>query len=97
MSGIVTFLLVVFLLGVWNGHLGRRLKAADRLTIMLELRLEEREMSAAQLTLVTDIPTPTIHRRLRELEEEGLIRSRQGLPEAVRGGRPRRFYRLVNP
>lgn len=40
----------------------------------------------------------TIHRRLRRLEREGLLSSREdGAPEvlAQRGGRPRRLYRLT--
>jgi hypothetical protein len=33
---------------------------------------------------------------MRRLKEQGFLRSRLGAPEPVRGGRPRRFYRVVN-
>jgi hypothetical protein len=32
---------------------------------------------------------------MRRLQEQGYLRSRVGAPEPVRGGRSRRFYRVV--
>lgn len=36
----------------------------------------------------------TVYMVLRRLEKQGLTTSRVGSPDPVRGGRPRRFYRL---
>jgi hypothetical protein len=32
---------------------------------------------------------------MRRLHEQGYLKSRLGSPEPVRGGRPRRFYRVM--
>jgi DNA-binding PadR family transcriptional regulator len=49
-------------------------------------RLTGREVSPATAYMV-----------MRRLEERGLVTSRVGTPDPERGGRPRRYYRLVTP
>jgi DNA-binding PadR family transcriptional regulator len=42
-----------------------------------------------------DVSPSTTYMVLRRLDEQGYVESRVGPPEPVRGGRPRRFYRVV--
>lgn len=39
---------------------------------------------------------PAVYVALRRLEDKGLVRSRNGDPGAQRGGRPRKYYEVVN-
>lgn len=41
-----------------------------------------------------DVSPATAYMVMRRLEAQGLITSRVGAPNAERGGRPRRFYRV---
>jgi DNA-binding PadR family transcriptional regulator len=52
---------------------------------------------AMELTTRTgrDVSPSTTYMVLRRLDEQGYVKSRVGPPEPVRGGRPRRFYRVV--
>ena len=43
-----------------------------------------------------DVSPSTTYMVMRRLHEQGFLKSRMGPPEPVRGGRPRRFYRVVN-
>jgi DNA-binding PadR family transcriptional regulator len=42
-----------------------------------------------------DVSPATTYMVMRRLQEQGYLKSRVGSPEPVRGGRPRRFYRVV--
>ena len=42
-----------------------------------------------------DVSPATTYMIMRRLDEQGFLESRVGSPEPVRGGRPRRFYRVV--
>jgi PadR family transcriptional regulator PadR len=43
-----------------------------------------------------DVSPSTTYMVMRRLDEQGFLRSKMGPPEPVRGGRPRRFYAVVN-
>ena len=43
----------------------------------------------------TDVSSGAVYTTLERLERRGLLSSRQGDPSEVRGGRPRRYYRLT--
>jgi len=42
-----------------------------------------------------DVSPATVYMVMRRLDEQGLLTSRVGTPDPDRGGRPRRFYRVV--
>ncbi len=42
-----------------------------------------------------EVSPATAYMIMRRLDEHGFLESRVGDPEPVRGGRPRRFYRVV--
>ena len=42
-----------------------------------------------------EVSPATTYMVMRRLHEQGYLKSRVGSPEPVRGGRPRRFYRVV--
>lgn len=42
-----------------------------------------------------DVSPATVYMVLRRLEEQGFVTSRVGTPDPERGGRPRRFYRVM--
>jgi len=42
-----------------------------------------------------DVSPATVYMVMRRLEEQGFLRSQVGTPAPERGGRPRRFYRVV--
>jgi len=42
-----------------------------------------------------DVSPATTYMVMRRLEEQGFVTSRVGTPDPERGGRPRRFYRVV--
>jgi PadR family transcriptional regulator PadR len=42
-----------------------------------------------------EVSPATAYMVMRRLDEQGFLESRVGDPEPVRGGRPRRFYRVV--
>lgn len=52
---------------------------------------------AGELTQLTghDVSPATVYMVMRRLETRGLLVSRVGTPSPERGGRPRRFYRIV--
>lgn len=52
---------------------------------------------AKELTTRTgrEVSPATAYMVMRRLDEQGFLKSRIGDPEPVRGGRPRRFYRVV--
>jgi DNA-binding PadR family transcriptional regulator len=52
---------------------------------------------AAELTDVTgrDVSPATVYMVMHRLASQGLLTSRVGSPDPERGGRPRRFYRVV--
>lgn len=51
-------------------------------------------LKEVQARLERDIAAGAVHATLERLEEKGLIASRLGSGTPIRGGRPRRFYRL---
>lgn len=64
------------------------------------LRLEGESYAvpvANELSRVTgrDVSSATTYMVMRRLEERGLLVSSVGTPDPDRGGRPRRFYRVV--
>jgi DNA-binding PadR family transcriptional regulator len=42
-----------------------------------------------------EVSPATVYMVMRRLEEQGFLRSQVGTPDPERGGRPRRFYRVV--
>jgi DNA-binding PadR family transcriptional regulator len=52
---------------------------------------------ASELTSVTgrDVSPATVYMVMHRLAAQGFLRSRVGSPDPERGGRPRRFYRVV--
>jgi DNA-binding PadR family transcriptional regulator len=52
---------------------------------------------AAELTTITgrDVSPATVYMVMRRLVSQGLLTSRVGTPDPERGGRPRRYYRVV--
>lgn len=42
-----------------------------------------------------DVSPATVYMVMRRLEAQGFLTSRVGTPDPERGGRPRRFYRVV--
>ena len=47
-----------------------------------------------QVRLERDVAAGAVHATLTRLERKGFVVSRLGAGTAIRGGRPRRFYRL---
>ena len=42
-----------------------------------------------------DVSPATAYMVMRRLDQQGYLKSRVGTPDPLRGGRPRRFYRVV--
>ena len=51
-------------------------------------------LKEVQARLERDVAAGAVHATLERLEKKSLVTSRLGSGTAIRGGRPRRFYRL---
>ena len=77
-----------------------RLGELEEQVLLALLRLEGESYAvpvAMELERVTgrDVSPATAYMVRRRLEEQGFLTSRVGTPDPERGGRPRRFYRVV--
>lgn len=77
-----------------------RLGELEERILLAVLRLDGESYAvpvAAELARLTgrDVSPATAYMVLRRLEARGLLVSRVGSPAPERGGRPRRFYRIV--
>ena len=75
------------------------LGAFEQAVLLAIVRLDENAygravLSAVQARLARSVAAGAVHATLERLEGKGLIVSRLGTGTAIRGGRPRRFYRI---
>ncbi len=77
-----------------------QLGAFEQAVLLAILRLGDEAYGRAilqevQVRLKRDVPAGAVHSTLERLERKSLIASRRGSGTPVRGGRARRFYRLL--
>jgi DNA-binding PadR family transcriptional regulator len=75
------------------------LGAFEQAVLLAIVRLRENAYGRAilkevQARLDRDVAAGAVHATLERLEKKSLVTSRLGSGTAIRGGRPRRFYRL---
>jgi PadR family transcriptional regulator PadR len=75
------------------------LGAFEQAVLLAVVRLRENAYGRAilkevQARLEREIAAGAVHATLERLEKKSLVTSRLGSGTAIRGGRPRRFYRL---
>ena len=75
------------------------LGAFEQAVLMAIVRLDDQSYGRAILREVQErlerqVAAGAVHATLERLERKGLLRSRLGSGTPIRGGRPRRFYRL---
>ena len=75
------------------------LGAFEQAVLMAIVRLDDQAYGRAILREVQErlerqVAAGAVHATLERLERKGLLRSRLGSGTPIRGGRPRRFYRL---
>ena len=78
----------------------KRIGELEEQVLLVLLRLEGESYAvpvASELSLLTgrDVSPATAYMVMRRLEDRGLVVSSVGPPAPERGGRPRRFYRVV--
>jgi DNA-binding PadR family transcriptional regulator len=71
----------------------------EQAVLLAIVRLRENAYGRAilkevQARLERDVAAGAVHATLERLEKKSLVTSRLGSGTAIRGGRPRRFYRL---
>ena len=77
-----------------------RLGELEEQVLLMLMRLDGRSYAvpvAHELSRLTgrDVSPATAYMVMTRLEEEGLLESSVGTPDPKRGGRPRRFYQVV--
>jgi len=75
------------------------LGAFEQAVLLAIVRLDEHAygravLSEVQVRLERSVAAGAVHATLERLERKGLIASRLGTGTPIRGGRPRRFYRM---
>jgi DNA-binding PadR family transcriptional regulator len=75
------------------------LGAFEQAVLLAIVRLDESAygravLSEVQARLKRSVAAGAVHATLERLERKGLIGSRLGTGTPIRGGRPRRFYRI---
>jgi PadR family transcriptional regulator, regulatory protein PadR len=76
------------------------LGAFEQAVLLAVVRLRDEAYGRAilkdvQLRLDRDVAAGAVHATLRRLEDKGLLVSSEGPGDAIRAGRPRRYYRLA--
>jgi DNA-binding MarR family transcriptional regulator len=85
----------------WRFHMARsRFGELEEQVVLALLQLDGESYAvpvASELARLTgrDVSPATAYMVMRRLESRGFLTSRVGTPDPDRGGRPRRFYRVV--